>query len=334
MSITGKEYAERSTTDIATAVGMRIAILDAMETYRELPADQQTIEGAKKAITQATQNNPYLESAGTAQTVANYYHDLFDRNKPEVVMQFLNEAKDIKVDFDPNNPPTKATMIKDALFGGGLPKAGDQFNAAAEKLGVHTLTGDFLKTLQAKPELAADLTTPKALTGKQAQFLQDTYELMGIADMRENDPTKKITGMISATSAEKEARLAPIIEAATGLAEGRDIEQNKQKLRDLGILTPQAEELAKDLSPQEMGENLLIATQRARMTQAAQDAGQTAQPGQEMNLLQVFMMALMSVLSPPQQNQQQGMEMDSNTPLQVPGFNAAVPQQQGTTPPR
>lgn len=172
MGTRGDLYAKQQ-LDMPTQIGLRYAMLAALEEYKTIEAyggynnktDQQKEDDARRLISEATKANPILQGAGTTQIAEAYFLFIIDTQPAGNFIAFVDaiKAEDIrgvKKAIDTNDT---AKLLKAA---GGFSKAFRQH------LRQDTLTGSFRGYLDAHSHELASLTVnPLGFTPEQAAFI-------------------------------------------------------------------------------------------------------------------------------------------------------------------
>ena len=214
--LTAAEYANRGMMDSATAMGMRLAMQEAVMYFKEQEKSGHllTVTSAENIINRTVDNNKYLKAAGTQQLVKNYYHQVIERNGETKLRDFLKGASgDINIVNELDNGS--------AISGIHLAwDANKTLKSATDHLGVKTLTEDFLHVIKTDPKVTAGvIIDPQPFSEKSAQKLSEMdKEFRDIDNM--TPPT--VNQWIAHTDPAKEATISGVLNSTGKMAAGQN----------------------------------------------------------------------------------------------------------------
>jgi hypothetical protein len=173
---TGTEYAAKPKLEMPTQIGLRYAMLEAVEAYKAQEASgafngkspEEKAKIARSLVAVSAEGNALLKGAGTTDVAKAYFNKVIDsQSSPTNVVAFLDaiKAEDVKGVKEAIARNDDQALLKAA---GGFSKA------FREKLGQETLTGSFEGFLQApenKETLSKLSVKPLGFTAEQGAFI-------------------------------------------------------------------------------------------------------------------------------------------------------------------
>lgn len=295
--ITGAEYAAFDKTDAATFFGMRLALTEAVLEIKSNAieaSDANGLKEVKEAIAGAVSNNKYLESAGTQELVESYFNHVIDRQDDPVksMSAFLEgvsvKSKDMNKmkaigELQEHRESRKALDSLVKSYGASFLKS------ANKNLGITTLTEDFRasmtkdsvgKDVAIEPS-KMDVKTAEELAGMETTFRRldaiDAKAYAWLGDRLGNGPA--VAHLLAETSAEREVKLAPVIDSALRLKDGtsQNIRADIERIAELSELK---NDVPKDISKEQaadIGQGVLNAIVRMRSDAPLTKNGSMAQ---------------------------------------------------------
>ncbi len=286
MALTGQDYAERAQTDMATAIGMRLAMMEAVSQWKAAEASGQfdgmsaaeKTTAARTMIREQTLSNDILQNAGTGEIVARYYEDIIDTQpSPDNVVAFLND-----IDRDDIDGISEALANNDNKK--LLSAAGGFSSSFREHLGRESVTGSFQEYLTGNAAQLADVEMRLGTFSQEQQSLIDNYEdKFRTADEWDdwlyNRVKEKmgervlgmfqsigfafpmVTDRIAEFQPEVEQELGPIIEAANAAKDSPSAETLQLLQKELGL---EAEIQATEQDIAKLADEVLDGVQKVR----------------------------------------------------------------------